>query len=158
MEQIKSADFLFLGTYPGVVDSKCRASIPADFRRSLEECGENELIFSPGAENFINAFPRKVYNRFWRNVDPLDDSFNEEDSLAADIALHGASNRKPVDSQGRVTLPPAVFERTGIQRDIVFIGRRNHFIIWDKTGYEAFIKEKGITPGEAWKKHRKTKE
>jgi MraZ protein len=151
---MEASDFLFLGTYTGMVDDKGRLNIPADFRHSLEECGENELIFTPGIGEFIHAFPRRVYLSYWKSVDPSNTLFTREESLDADIAIHGASQRKSIDTQGRVTLPPLLFERSGISRDVVFIGRRNHFIIWDKASYETYIKEKGITPGEAWKRHR----
>lgn len=155
---METSDFLFLGTHSAMVDDKGRLNIPADFRHSMEECGESELIFIPGAADFIYAFPRKVYLAYWKSVDPLNAFFSKEESLDTDIALHGASHRKPIDSQGRVTLPSPLFERSGIRRDVVFIGRRNHFIIWDKAAYETYIKEKGITSGEAWKRHREMQE
>ncbi len=147
-------DFLFLGTHFGVADGNGRVNIPADFRRSLEENGESELIFNPGGDGSLNAFPRKVFSRYWASADPFGASFAEDDSLPMNFAIHGNSFRKQVDSQGRVTLPEAIFKRSKDRRDIVFFGCRDHFVIWDKESFDIFQEKKSIPPEEAWKKHR----
>jgi MraZ protein len=158
--QPEAPDFLFLGTHDGIVDSAGRLNIPADFRRALEECGEDQLVFAPGTGpgRFILAIPRKVYSVYWRSADPSNASFTLEESLDPDLATHAKSFRKYIDNQGRLTLPQAIFEWSQMQRDIVFVGRRNHFIIWDKAAYEAHNKDQGITPGEAWKRYREIQE
>jgi MraZ protein len=146
--------FLFLGTHPGTLDENGRLSIPADFRHALEECGENDLVFTPGRKDFIYTFPRKFYNNYLKSIDPFNTLFNKEESLHINIAIHASSVRKSVDSQGRVTLPLALFQRYGMKRDILFIGCGSHFLIWDKAAYETFTQASGITSGEAWERQQ----
>jgi len=152
------ATFLFLGTHPGTLDENGRLSIPADFRHVMEECGESELVFTPGRRDFIYSFPRKFYNSFLKSIDPLNTLFNKEDSLRINIAIHASSVRKPIDSQGRVTLPMTLFQRYGMRRDIVFSGCGSHFLIWEKTAYETFTRENSIPPGEAWERQEQMQE
>ncbi len=148
----------FVGTHDGIIDSKGRINIPADFRHSLKESGENMLIFSPGAESILYVFPQKTYISYWKTDSRLKASLRRKGRFAADMAVHGNSYRKPVDSQGRVTLPKEAFERSGIKRDICFVGRLDFFIIQDKAVHEAYLEKDAILPGDVWDEFEKIQE
>ncbi len=157
MNQLEYSESPFVGTHTGIIDSKGRINIPADFRRSLEDCGESMLIFAPRAE-FLYVFPQKVYVSYWKTDSRLKASLRRKGRFAADMAVHGNSYRKPVDSQGRVTLPKEAFERSSIKRDICFVGRLDFFIIRDKVIHEAYLEKDAILPGDVWDEFEKIQE
>jgi division/cell wall cluster transcriptional repressor MraZ len=147
----------FVGTHDGIVDGKGRINIPADFRHSLEESGESMLIFAPRAE-FLYVFPQKTYVTYWKTDSRLRASLKRKGRFNADIAVHGNSYRKPVDSQGRVTLPKEAFERSGIKRDICFVGRLDFFIIRDKAVHDTYLEKDAIPSGDVWDEFEKIQE
>ena len=148
---MEPAEFFILGEYPGKLDEQARLSIPADFRRALEEGGENELIFCPGPADSICVFPRKYYNWHQQSKDSHPTSLLE--TFHSDVSIFKNSFRRHTDKQGRVTLPPPALKRLGEERDVIFVGCQNYFVIWSKSGYAAYTKDKAIPPEEAWNQY-----
>ena len=52
----------------------------------------------------------------------------------------GAAETKP-DNQGRVTLPPRPAQRAQLERDVVIAGVYDHLEIWDRSAWQAQMKE-----------------
>jgi len=142
----------FLGNFPSVIDDKGRLSIPADFRHAMPPESEGFIVLTPGSGNFLNAFPLSQFNAVWEKADSDVLGFATSDSLARDTALLSEAVSRQFDSQGRITLPQNLLKAAGIGREIVFMGRWNHFIIWDSRAYDEYRKTQGLTPGDAWKR------
>ena len=49
-----------------------------------------------------------------------------------------ASDEIP-DKQGRITIPPALREYAGLQRDCVVIGANTRLEIWDAAAWETYL-------------------
>lgn len=142
----------FLGHFPGLIDDKGRLSIPADFRHALPNESDGNIVLTPGSENYLNAFPLDLFNTFWEQTDANTLGFATSDSLARDTTLLSEAVYRQLDSQGRITVPQGLLKHAGIGRQVVFMGRWNHFIIWDAAAFEEYCATHKLTAGEAWKK------
>lgn len=142
----------YLGHFPGLIDDKGRLSIPADFRHALPADDEGILVLTPGSSEFLNAFPLELFNTIWSNTDSSVLGFASLDSLARDTSLLSEAVYRQLDSQGRITVPQSLLRQVGIERQVVFMGRWNHFVIWDAQAYETYRTTHPLTAGEAWKK------
>lgn len=142
----------YLGHYSTLIDEKGRLSIPAEYRHSLPEEADNTIVLVPGGPGFLNAFPLDLFNQIWEKTDPNVLGFASEDSLARDMAVLMEAVTKQIDSQGRITVPLSLRDQVGIGREVVFMGRFNHFTIWDAKAFETYRSSLNLTPGAAWKK------
>ena len=142
----------FLSTYPGSVDDKGRLSIPADYRNALSPECERHIVLTFGNANFINAFPLDFFNSIWESGGSDSTEFASLSSLERDTILLGESVYRLIDGQGRITLPQSIIKQGNISRDVVFMGRRTHFTIWDKTAFDDHRKQLQITAGDAWQR------
>ncbi|MFZ5433303.1 MAG: division/cell wall cluster transcriptional repressor MraZ [Calditrichota bacterium] len=142
----------FLGHFPGLIDDKGRLSIPADFRHALPPESDGMVVLTPGSSSFLNAFPLNRFNAVWEKADSDVLGFASSDSLARDTALLSEAVYRQFDSQGRITVPQSLLKAAGIGREVVFMGRWNHFIIWDTAAFETYRKTQALTPGDAWKR------
>jgi MraZ protein len=141
----------FLGHYPGLIDDKGRLSIPADYRHALPEDSGGTIVLTPGTSKFVNVFPLDLFNTVWEQAQSSSLGFASDDSLARDTTLLSEATFKEIDSQGRITVPKSLLEQVGIEREVVFMGRWNHFLIWDAQSFEAYRTTHKLSTGDAWK-------
>jgi len=141
----------FLGHHDALIDDKGRLSVPADYRHALPEDSGGTIVLTPGAEAFLNVFPLELFNNVWEQADSNVLGFASDDSLARDTALLSEAVFREIDSQGRITVPQSLLKQAGIGRQVVFMGRWNHFLIWDAQAFEAYRASHKLTAGDAWK-------
>ncbi|HEY3294579.1 MAG TPA: cell division/cell wall cluster transcriptional repressor MraZ [bacterium] len=141
----------FLGHFSGLIDDKGRLSIPADYRHALPEDSGGTIVLTPGSSEFLNVFPLDLFNNVWEQADSNSLGFASDDSLARDTALLSEAVYREIDSQGRITVPQSLLKQAGIGREVVFMGRWNHFVIWDAQAFEAYRTGHKLTAGDAWK-------
>jgi MraZ protein len=142
----------FLSTYSGSLDDKGRLSIPADYRNALSPESERHIVLSFGNANFINAFPLDFFNTIWESGETDNIEFASLSSLERDTLLLGESVIRKIDDQGRITLPQSLVKQVNMNRDVIFMGRRTHFTIWDSAGFEEHRRQLKITAGDAWQR------
>ncbi len=141
----------FLGHHAGLIDDKNRLSIPADFRHALPEDNGGSIVLTPGTGEFVSVFPLELFNSVWSQADSNVLGFATDDSLMRDTALLGEAVCREIDSQGRITVPNALLKQVGIGKEVVFMGRWNHFLIWDAQAFEAYRTGHNLTAANAWK-------
>jgi MraZ protein len=142
----------FLSTYPGSLDDKGRLSIPADYRNALSPESDRHIVLSFGNANFINAFPLDFFNTIWESGETDNIEFASLSSLERDTLLLGESVIRKIDDQGRITLPQSLIKQVNMNRDVIFMGRRTHFTIWDAAGFEEHRRQLKLTAGDAWQR------
>ena len=124
---------MFLGTHAPRLDEKGRVILPAKFRDDLAA----GLVITKGQERCLYVWPTAEFAR-------LTDAMREApvtSKAARDyqrVLFAGASDERP-DKQGRVTIPPALREYAGLERDCVVIGANTRVEIWDATHWETYL-------------------
>lgn len=126
----------FRGTFDQKVDGKGRMSIPARFRRVLEA---NDPDFSPTSgpqvmirygydlESYAEAFTVDAINEIDDRIDDME--HGEQRQMMEDI-YRSMVLPLEVDSDGRIVIPKWLRDRFGLEGDVTFRARGDHFQIW----------------------------
>jgi MraZ protein len=135
---------MFIGEHTFKVDGKGRVSIPADFRRELEE--GDPLASETGRPRMVIVYGHDAQKQLQVYT------YNDYRALAAEIAAlpRGSDKRKimqslilnkarptEVDSDGRLVLPQALRDKIGLDGSAYFGGMGETFEIWKPEVFDA---------------------
>lgn len=124
---------MFLGTFSPRLDEKGRLILPAKFRDELA----HGLVVTRGQERCLYLFSRSEFEAMHdriRNA-PITSKMSR-DYLR--VFLSGAHDELP-DKQYRVTLPSALREYAGLERDLVVIGAGSRAEIWNAEAWQEYL-------------------
>lgn len=148
---------MFIGNHTCKLDDKGRVPFPAAFRAAAVS-GDGQVRLAvqrePGMK-YLTIMTKEVCEQevafFEKNLDPYDD---EQRQLIDDLFQNMDS--LDVDVAGRILLPKRFIEKTGIRKEVTFVGTGNKIKLWDKATYEdnAMSDERGA---ELRKKHLRRK-
>ena len=126
---------MFLGTHMQRLDDKGRLILPAKFREELSD----GLVLTRGQERCLTVFSTSEFESVHEQMRaaPMT-SRQARDYLR--VFLSGASAEQP-DKQSRVTVPQALRQYAGLERDVAVIGMGNRAEIWDAPTWEAYLAE-----------------
>jgi MraZ protein len=134
---------MFIGEHTFKVDGKGRVSIPADFRRELEE--GDPLASQSGRPRMVIVYGHDAQKQLQVYT------YNDYRALAAEISAlpRGSDRRKimqslilnkarptEVDSDGRLVLPQALRDKIGLEGTAYFGGMGETFEIWKPEVFE----------------------
>lgn len=127
---------MLLGEYEHTIDDKGRITLPAKFR----ELFRNGIVITRGMDKCLYAYTpaewQKLVQTQLGSLNPLSpDSRNLQRFF-----FSGAAETTP-DKQGRVMLPPGPAQRARLARDVVIAGVYDHLEIWDRSAWQAQMKE-----------------
>ncbi len=139
----------FMGTYTVKLDEKGRIFIPAGYRKMLVEMGQRGIVLRKDTDNAcLIVYPEAVWNK---KVEALSETLNEwdpEDNMLL-TQFMAEAEQVEMDSQGRVLLQkknlqllsplqlPHEGESTKRTSELLIVGMRDRFAIWDKETFEA---------------------
>lgn len=124
---------MFLGTFSPRLDEKGRLILPAKFRDELA----HGLVVTRGQERCLYLFSRSEFEAMHdriRNA-PITSKMSR-DYLR--VFLSGAHDELP-DKQYRITLPSALREYAGLERDLVVIGAGSRAEIWNAEAWQEYL-------------------
>ncbi|WP_312719662.1 division/cell wall cluster transcriptional repressor MraZ [Mobilicoccus sp.] len=124
---------MFLGTHTPRLDDKGRLILPAKFREKLA----GGLVVTRGQERCLYVFPMEEFVRVADDLRAAPvTSKAVRDYLR--VFLSGASDEIP-DKQGRVTIPPALRQYAGLDRECTVIGAGSRVELWDTAAWNAYL-------------------
>jgi len=123
---------VFLGTHFPKLDDKGRVILPAKFRDELA----TGLVVTRGQERCLYVFTQRGFEAIHERIRQAPVN-NKQARDFLRVFLSGASPDVP-DGQGRVTLPPALREYAGLERDLTVIGVGDRAEIWDTTAWTEY--------------------
>lgn len=129
---------LFIGTHQNKLDAKGRVSIPAQFRsvlKKMSHAGEGAAT----ATMYLRPSHQKPCIEGWTELGfealstPVAEGYNQFSQEHEDfvLALFGDACMMETDKEGRIMLPPNLACHAGLSENVVFIGSRNTFQIWE---------------------------
>ncbi len=134
----------FMGTYTVKLDEKGRIFIPAGYRKMLVEMGQRGIVLRKDTDNAcLIVYPEAVWNK---KVEMLSETLNEWDSEDNMLLTQFMAEAEQVemDSQGRVLLPKRLLQllQDNVEYrtpnvELLVVGMRDRFAIWDKDIFEA---------------------
>jgi MraZ protein len=122
---------MFLGTHHPRLDDKGRLVLPAKYRDALA----GGLVLSKGTNRTIVVWPAAEFADYAAR---LDQSGSARAQAYQRVLFSGASDEIP-DRQGRVTIPLALREYAGLDRDIVVVGKNRTAEIWDAVAWQEYV-------------------
>lgn len=140
----------FRGESVHKVDAKGRVSIPAAFRRVLEECdpdwyeGQNPnlvLVYGDHRRKFIEGYSMTSMQEVDEKISKLPRGSRERRML--ELMFSGQAVQMQLDETGRLVLSPKLREKIGITGEAFFIASGDTFQIWDPSRYDAHVAEMG---------------
>ncbi|HEY0719171.1 MAG TPA: division/cell wall cluster transcriptional repressor MraZ [Streptosporangiaceae bacterium] len=124
---------MFLGTHTPRLDEKGRLILPAKYRDELAE----GVVITKGQERCLYVWP---VAEFTRVTTAMRDAPVTGKGLRdySRVLFASASDEVP-DKQGRITVPPALRQYAGLERDCVVIGANTRMEIWDGAAWETYL-------------------
>ena len=141
---------MFLGTFQLKLDDKGRLSIPTRYRDILREKyplrpqqDDLEIILCYIGPH-ISAYPRVEWDRL---ADALSEAIAlpglHQDARNLEHMLFGNAAECPIDSQGRVVIPPHLRTKGKLNSEITIVGHNRYFEIWDRKRFEEYERTNG---------------
>ncbi|WP_350257573.1 division/cell wall cluster transcriptional repressor MraZ [Scrofimicrobium sp. R131] len=124
---------MFLGTYEPKLDDKGRLILPAKYREQLA----GGLVITRGQERCLYVFPAAEFQEIFQKIRQAPLSSKQARDYTR-LMLSGASDEIP-DKQGRVTIPVALRQYAGLDRDLTVIGVGSRAEIWDTASWTEYL-------------------
>ena len=121
---------IFLSSFEGTIDSKNRISIPSSFRTTIQQSKEKIYLFRSLKYSCLEVHLASKINALIKSFDEKDFFSKKNDHFKT--AILSDLEEISIDNDGRFTLrdPHKIFSK--IKKDLIFIGKGNHFEIWQK--------------------------
>jgi MraZ protein len=134
---------MFRGSFEHAIDDKGRLSIPARYREILKRRRERELILVDLIfDTCIAAYPIKAWQQIEHNLLSKGNSDKRFREYARLISARAVES--PVDSQGRILVPPQLREAAHLRRDVVIVGVLDKIEIWSRERWAQFSAQERI--------------
>jgi MraZ protein len=125
------------GSFVHTIDAKGRVSIPVRYREVVVSSGRSELVVTRCLMNpppRLEAYPIAAWEK-------LDERLREHTRFNPDFMRFedffiGNAQSCEIDSQGRILIPTALREWAQLEKEVVFSGARDHFLIWNREAWE----------------------
>ncbi len=142
--------FGFLGENFPRLDDKGRMVLPAKFREGFAA----GLVLAKGQSRCITIWPAQEWLVFADQVTRM--SRTDAKVLAYQRVLFSGAFDQVPDRQGRISVPAALREYAGLDRDVVVTGKNTVAEIWAKPVWDQYMAEQvdafaelpeGVLPG-----------
>lgn len=127
---------MFLGSHTLRLDEKGRLALPVRFR----ELASGGIVLIKGKEHCIYGLTRERVAEVGRQRAATMPSDNPAQRAVARIGFASMVELEP-DKAGRITLPAALRDYAGLDRDVVVVGVDTRFEIWDSLAWDAYVAE-----------------
>jgi len=116
---------MFLGEYSHSLDAKGRLTIPARFRKELED----GLVISRGQECCLTVYPQATWQELSESLGRL--PWTREEVRSYNRLLFSGAHEATLDKMGRVLIPAFLREYAGIDQEAAVVGVNAVIEIWN---------------------------
>src|SRR5271155_5783406 len=127
MEEVRAS---YTDSFSHSFDAKGRITVPAEWR---DVPFEKSLFVFPSNEHCVRVYPASWLGRLQEEVARLK-SADPHRKGVEDLAMTAQS--ASFDTQGRIMVKEKLREGAGLKKDVMLVGRLDHFQIWDKAAWE----------------------
>ena len=121
---------MFLSSFEGIIDSKNRISIPSSLRATIIQSKEKIYLFRSLKYSCLEVHLASKINALIKSFDEKDFFSKKNDHFKT--AILSDLEEISIDKDGRFTLRDSHKIFSKIKKEIIFIGKGNHFEIWQK--------------------------
>ena len=120
----------FLSSFYGILDSKNRIAIPSSFRSTIKISREKIFIFKSLKYNCLEVHLASKINFLIKSFDEKDFFSKKNDHFKT--AILSDLEEIFIDKEGRFIVREHLQKFSKLSKEIIFIGKGNHFEIWNK--------------------------
>ena len=121
---------MFLSSFYGIIDSKNRVAIPSSFRASINVTKEKTFIFKSLKYSCLEIHLSSKINSLVNSFEENDFFSKKKDHFKT--AILSDLEEITIDKEGRFILKEQLQKFSKLSKEILFIGKGNHFEIWEK--------------------------
>lgn len=124
----------FLGSYTYTLDDKGRVSLPAPFRRDVEDQHFVLLrVYAPS----LSLYPQSA----WREVETRLRNLLRDQPESRTWVMSVLANAVEVspDSQGRILVPSRLQETAGLENQVLMVGMIDRVELWNPSDFEGAV-------------------
>ena len=123
---------MFRGRFAHTVDTKGRVAIPASFRAELDRRSDRAPILT-NMLDCLALYSHEDWTAFENRLIDREPLMLEGDLQRFMIA---GCAEAPLDSQGRILIPPFLREHARLEREVTIAGVGPRIEIWDKVRFD----------------------
>ena len=121
---------MFLSSFYGIIDTKNRVAIPSSFRSTIKNSKEKTFIFKSLKYECLEVHLSSKINSLVKSFDEKDFFSKKNDHFKT--AILSDLEEITIDKEGRFIVKEKLQKFSKISKEIIFIGKGNHFEIWEK--------------------------
>ncbi len=121
---------MFLSSFYGIIDSKNRVAIPSSFRSTIKNSKEKTFIFKSLKYECLEVHLSSKINSLVKSFDEKDFFSKKNDHFKT--AILSDLEEIKIDKEGRFVIKDQLQKFSKLSKNLIFIGKGNHFEIWDK--------------------------
>ena len=117
----------YAGEFRHFIDEKNRITIPARWRR---DDAEEFIILPEATHQFLLVMSPEEFSRMSAAAE-ADSTVSARDRRVFFRQLHARAQHATADKQGRLVLPEDLCQKLGLKNEVVLVGGRGRFEIWN---------------------------
>ena len=117
----------YAGEFRHFIDEKNRITIPSRWRRGSPE---EFIVLAEATHQFLLVMSPEEFSRMSAAAE-ADPNVSARDRRVFFRQLHARSQHATADKQGRLVLPVDLCQKVGLKGEVVLIGGRGRFEIWN---------------------------
>src|SRR6516164_725412 len=135
---------MFLGNHPTRVDDKGRLTLPAEFKRVIDEKYGTQFYITSLDGKVAQIYPFEEWERIEQKLAGLS-SFNPSKKKFLDRTNY-YGQQVEMDGQGRLLLPQLLRESGQIKGEIAVLGNLTYLVVRNLALFRKEIEEENFTP------------
>ena len=117
----------YAGEFRHFIDEKNRITIPARWRRGS---AEEFIVLAEATHQFLLVMSPEEFSRMSAAAE-ADATVSARDRRVFFRQLHARAQHATADKQGRLVLPVDLCQKVGLKGEVVLVGGRGRFEIWN---------------------------
>lgn len=122
----------FFGTFTPRLDDKGRVTLPAKYRRQLED----GVMLVRGQDHCLFVFTPQGFSDF--AADAIHANVTDAEARGYQRYMLANTEEQTPDQQGRIVVPPRMRQYAGLAKDVVITGVGTRLEIWDAAEWERY--------------------
>jgi MraZ protein len=118
----------YAGEFRHAIDEKNRITIPARWRR---DDAEEFIILPEASHQFLLVMSPEEFSRMSAAAE-ADPNVSARDRRVFFRQLHARAEHGSIDKHGRLVLPVDLCKKIGLKGEVVLVGGRGRFEIWNR--------------------------
>ena len=127
---------LLLGACAPKLDEKSRVIVPAKFRDEFAA----GLVMTLGNDRCVAVYSEREFEKLHARMEERAPMLDDK-GRAYYRAFLGTASQEIPDKQSRVTIPAALRQHAGLERELAFVGAGARAEIWDAATWAEYSRE-----------------